>query len=335
MGEQRYYAFKNGDEDIRRRSTSGGAFIAIAEWIIENEGVVYGASLSPDNTVCHIRVDSLEEISKLSGSKYLQSAIGDTFKQVKNDLNAGKKVLFSGTPCQIAGLRKCIGRNNSGLYTCDIICHGVSSPLIWEEFIHYKENQLRGKVVAVCFRDKEDYQWSNCKEVIYVQNEESGTVKKHSADEYAKIFYDHEALRPSCYECRFTNINRPGDITLGDFWGIDKAHPEFYDEIGVSFIICSSEYGAELVEALKCKGDLIPAKLEETCQPQLYKPVRKPLTRNWFWKTYGKRGFSEIMKKNMNPRSLINIKRNTINTAKALVRTLLQRVKTARRKVNG
>ena len=306
MSRQKYYAYKNRDDEIRRLSTSGGAFYTIAEAIINRGGVVFGAAVREDCLVEHICVNKKEDLFRLQGSKYLQSRIGDTFTQAKNYLKDGVPVLFSGTPCQIAGLRNYLGKNNDLLYTCDIICHGVSSPLIWKKYIEYKEKQLGGKVSAVSFRNKKISTWSECHETITI----NGTV--YDSSEYAKIFYDHEAMRQACYKCRFTNLSRPGDITLGDFWGVDKVHPEIYDELGVSFVMCNSDVGEILCDYLKDNGELIVADISQTRQPQLYKPVREPATRKQFWKIYDKEGISKILKLNNNPISRINIKRKTI-----------------------
>lgn len=332
MEQKQCYAFKHNSEKIRRCSTSGGAFSALAETFVENGGVVYGAALSKeDMLVRHIRINSSDEISKLQGSKYLQSIIGEVYKQIKEDLKQGRKVLFSGTPCQVAGLKKYIGLNCEGLFTCDIICHGVSSPLIWREFILFKELQLGGKVRNACFRDKQDYLWSNCKETIYVENLDTGEIKKESADEYAQIFYGHEAMRPSCYQCRFTNLDRPGDITLGDFWGIEKTHPEIYDELGVSFVMQNSEKGCELMNMLSSRGIIIKAAINETRQPQLYKPVRQPSTRRWFWTKYEKRGLEYVIQNNLNKYSIINIRRNIISKTKSIVKIMLAFIRSFRR----
>lgn len=193
--EKQCFAFKHKDDRIRSRSTSGGAFSAIAEEIIRNGGIVYGASLNQgDMTVSHIRIDTIADVDRLRGSKYLQSRMGDTFIQVKIDLKSGKKVLFSGTPCQVAGLRHYLLKEYENLFTCDIICHGVSSPLIWKEFVNSIEREHRTKVINACFRDKEEYQWNNCKETLYVQAPGTGEVAKVPADDYAKIFYEHEAM---------------------------------------------------------------------------------------------------------------------------------------------
>lgn len=336
MEQKQCYAFKHGDDKIRRVSTSGGAFSALAECIIDNNGVVYGASLdNADMSVQHIRIDQSEHISKLRGSKYLQSVIGETFKQAKKDLEDGKKVLFSGTPCQIAGLKQYLEKKYFSLYTCDIICHGVSSPLIWREYIKYKEKELGRKVKGACFRDKEDYLWSNCKEVLYLEKDNNRNYDKYPADEYAKIFYDHEAMRPSCYKCHYANMDRPGDITLGDFWGVEKTHPEIFDEIGISFIIQNTSHGCDLVKMLSTKGTLVDAKIEETRQPQLYKPVREPSTRRWFWRTYEKHGLERIIQANQNNLSMINVRRNMVSNGKIVVRGMINLIKTLGDKFYG
>ena len=325
MINKQCFAFKHKDDRIRSRSTSGGAFSAVAEEIIRNDGIVYGASLNQgDMTVSHIRIETIADVDKLRGSKYLQSRMGDTYIQVKKDLKSGKKVLFSGTPCQVAGLRRYLLKEYENLFTCDIICHGVSSPLIWKEFVSAIERKHRTKVINACFRDKEGYQWKNCKETLCVQDPCTGETAKVSADDYAKIFYDHEAMRPACYSCPYTTVNRPGDITLGDFWGVETAHPELYDEKGVSFVMKNTEKGDVLVQILAANGVIKNASLTETHQPQLYKPVRKPSTRNWFWKTYFNKGLETVIRNNRNPHSLINLRRNSISYVKRILKCVIK-----------
>lgn len=328
MEEKICFAFKNKDERIRSLSTSGGAFSALAEYVINNNGVVYGAALDQSNvSVQHIRVDTKEQIGLLRGSKYLQSIVGNSFVLAKQDLEEGKIVLFSGTPCQIDALKQFVGRKQTNLYTCDIICHGVSSPLVWKEYVHYKESTVGKKIQRVCFRDKEDYSWSNCQEMLYFEMDSDGTAIKCPADEYAKIFYDHEAMRPSCYKCRYTNLNRPGDVTLGDFWGIDKTHPAMYDELGVSFVMQNTEKGKELIDILSICGYMEKAQVSETRQPQLRKPVRKPATRKWFWAVLEKKGIEEIVRQNSRKYSLINIRRRMISNSKTIVREGIRIIK--------
>jgi coenzyme F420-reducing hydrogenase beta subunit len=323
MTYKKCFAFKHVDDVVRSKSTSGGVFSAMANGILDLGGVVYGAAFcGEDMNVSHIRVDTIEEIDRLRGSKYLQSCMGNIYIQVKQDLTDGRTVLFSGTPCQVSGLRRYLSKEYDNLFTCDIICHGVSSPLIWKEYVNFMEHEKGGKVIKACFRDKEDYRWDDCKETLILKNFNTGKIFKASADDYAKIFYEHEAMRPSCYNCLYTSINRIGDITMGDFWGVKMTHPELYDKNGVSFVMENTDKGKILTQLIKKKGVLKEAYLYETCQPQLYKPVRRPYTRKWFWKTYHNCGLQTIIKKNRNPYSVINIRRKTIVAIKTIVKRI-------------
>lgn len=322
MSEKECYAFKHSSEDIRRSSTSGGAFSALAEMVLEQGGVVFGASLMPNMSVDHRMIDIFEDLALLRGSKYLQSNTGNTFQQAKKELASGRFVLFAGTPCQISGLKRYLGEyaDSDYLLTCDIICHGVSSPMIWREYVKYKENIYGGKVTAACFRDKFGYGWSSCKETITVCSE------KFASDDYTKIFYDHEAMRPSCYHCCFTNLDRIGDLTLGDFWGVDTAHPEIYDEIGVSLILVNSKKGRILLNGIGTKGKITPAKVSETRQPQLYKPVKEPATRPWFWRIYYSKGIEGVIKANSSV-SGISLVRNLIHNSKTIAKQILCKIR--------
>lgn len=321
MDNNQCFAYRCLKEEVRKMSTSGGAFYSLAESIIKHGGVVFGAALSEDQSLCHICVNHIEDLPALCGAKYLQSNIGESFLKVKQYVEEQRTVLFVGTPCQIAGLNKYLGNVNQTLYTCDIICHGVSSPLIWKEFVLYKERTLKGKMEVVRFRDKLDYQWSNCKETFIING------RKYAADEYAKIFYDHDAFRPSCYSCHFANLNRQGDLTLGDFWGVEKAHPSIYDEKGVSFVMVNSKKGDKLLEILAGYGELVRSNVSNTRQPQLYKPVKKPITRWLFWNIYAHGGIEDVIRYNSNNLSLISIARNTTNSIKRLAKKFLRMIK--------
>jgi len=191
-------------------------------------------------------------------------------------------------------------------------------------FVNTKKVELNAKIITACFRDKTDYLWSECKETLSAISFSECTPKKYSADEYAKTYYDHESMRPSCYQCKFTNLSRPGDITLGDFWGVKESHPDIYDELGISFVMKNTEKGDKLIRMLYERGDVFSAKVCETKQPQLYKPVRKPVTRKWFWRAYNARGMGYILYKNSQKCSFINIVRTLIHIGKCMLKKLVR-----------
>ena len=206
----------NLNEEIRLKSSSGGIFTLIAEKIIDQGGVVFGAAFSDDfKSVQHICVDNIADLDKLRGSKYVQSKIGDTYKQAKEYLDSGRKVLFSGTPCQIGGLYSYLRKPYENLLTQDIICHGVPSPMVWEKYVEEHERKISSKANKVTFRNKKNG-WKAYSVFIGFENRKQ-YLKEHSADMYIKAFLSDICLRPSCFDCQFKGIKRHADITLTDF----------------------------------------------------------------------------------------------------------------------
>lgn len=238
------------DENFTKQSSSGGVFAILANMFMEKQAVIYGAAFDDGWNVKHIRVDSKDDLSKLYTSKYVQSDMGETFKTVKTDLNTGKEVLFAGTPCQVAGLKKYLGKDYNNLITVDFICHGVPSSLVWQCYIKEKAASLNSKITDISFRNKKD----GWKDFGFLIKAESGIVNCEKAGDniYMNGFLKDLYLRPSCYECKFKTLKRASDITLADFWGIEKVLPEMYDKRGVSLCWTSSTKGSEiLTEALK------------------------------------------------------------------------------------
>ena len=242
-----YGAF-NTNEKVRKESSSGGIFYLIAREILNRGGLVFGAAFDESNNVHHIGIDDIKEIEKLQRSKYVQSEIGNTYEQAKAALEKNKPVLFTGTPCQIEGLKAFLNKEYTSLYTQDIICHGVPSPRAWQEYLDHLHGMTGSEVDTVTFRDKEKG-WSNGS----IQIAFSDGTEKHllAEDPYYKGFMNHFYLRQSCYECSFRKYHRVSDITLADFWGIDRIDSEMFDDKGTSLIMIHSEKGKELFESVR------------------------------------------------------------------------------------
>lgn len=245
------YACINKNESIRLNSSSGGIFTLIAEKIIDDGGVVFGAQFNEKFDVEHGLIETKEELSKLRGSKYVQSKIGETYRESKYFLESGRKVLFSGTPCQIAGLKSFLKKNYKNLFCIDIICHGVPSPMVWQKYISHRENIARSKTKRISFRQKNDG-WKKFSVSFQFQNdtEYCNTLDK---DLYMKAFLKNICLRPSCYDCQFKGIHRISDITLGDFWGIQNILPEMDDDKGTSLMFINSDKGRKLFNKIEDK----------------------------------------------------------------------------------
>lgn len=231
------------DDKIRAVSSSGGVFTPLAESIIDRGGVVCGAAFREDWTVHHIIVDNKADIAKLRGSKYVQSEIGDCFKRVKSLLREGKWVLFSGTPCQVAGLYTYLGKDYDTLLTVDIFCHGAPSPGVWKRYL--RENYEPGTIANVNFRDKSAIGWS-CSHVAITQK----NGKKDVSNNYTKWFHGSVILRPSCANCKYNKLPRPSDISLGDWWGISKIDNSLNDGKGLSNVLINSPKGKSIYEQL-------------------------------------------------------------------------------------
>ena len=221
--EQTVYAAYTEDE-IRMSSSSGGIFPLLADTVLAEGGVVFGAAFTRELSVQHIMVSSPDQLKKLQGSKYLQSDINGTYAEVKRQLAEGRRVLFSGTGCQIAGLKKYLGNDPDMLLTVDVICHGVPSENVWRTYLEWLEKENGAAVEKVTLRDKKTG-WKT-----YSVSVEFGNGNKydqiHKKDLYMQTFLKDICLRPSCYDCRFKPLSSQADITLGDCWGIHKYMPE-------------------------------------------------------------------------------------------------------------
>ena len=286
------YAIKHRDEDVRAASRSGGVFTALSDLILEKGGVAYGCALTENFTAVHIRAENVIARNKMRGSKYIQSKLGNTFNNVQKDLNSGKHVLFSGTSCQVAGLRKFLGKEYSNIFCVDIVCHGVPSTAVWKSYLHWQEQKNYGKAVKVDFRNKKDFGWHDHVETIGFENGKSANSRV-----FRNLFYGHMILRPSCYECPYKSVMHPGDITIADYWGIEKAAAELDDNKGVSLVLVNNEVGENILERVKDKLIWKQTEIKDSIQPPLKAPFPKPKNREQFWSDFHEKSFEYIAKK--------------------------------------
>lgn len=237
----------NKNEEQRLKSTSGGVFYLLAQQVLKDGGIVFGAAYNNESKVVHRSVGSIDDIGALQGAKYVQSELNDKFLEAEEALKAGKKVLFSGTPCQIAGLKKYLGKDYENLLTADLVCHGVPSPLAWESYLEYRKDKDNQEMIAdkINVRSKETG-WSRyAYSVQYTYNNGYVYRKPSGQDPYMRAFVSNMTLRPSCNECHFKGLKRCSDFTLGDFWGIWNIKPEMDDNKGTSLVVIHSEKGKE------------------------------------------------------------------------------------------
>ena len=292
----RVFAVKHKNESERLASQSGGAFAVLSDLVLEQGGVIYGCAFDEEFQAVHIRADNAEDRDRMRYSKYVQSNMGDTYNNVRKDLEEGKTVLFSGTSCQVAGLREYIkicGKASTGsLYCVDIVCHGVPSPRVWRDYLAWESRKKKAQIKGVICRNKTKYGWkSHIVTVKYTNGKESDRKV------YPKIFYSHVALRPACYKCPYKSIHHPSDITIADYWGIEKALPGFKDDKGVSLVMINSPEGQALFDACSDKIIYKGTRIEDSMQKPLIEPYDSPNNRTEFWKDYDRLTFTEIAKK--------------------------------------
>lgn len=250
-GEVKAYAAFATEDDLRGKSSSGGLFTLLAEEILSRGGCVAGAAFDDEFSVHHILVENVRDLEKLRGSKYVQSRMEDTYLCVKEQLQKGRPVLFTGVGCQVAGLKAYLGKEYDNLYTVDVLCHGVPSPKVWSKYVAEQEKNQGSKLKAASFRHKR----MGWKKFSMVMDFESGAryAQLIGTDPYMRAFLANICLRPSCHSCRFKAVPRLSDLTIGDAWGIEKHMPELDDDRGASVILINSEKGQKLFDRISSR----------------------------------------------------------------------------------
>ena len=248
QGQVHAWAAYCKEDKIRLASSSGGIFSLLAEEILEEGGVVFGAAFDGQMMVHHVAVESVRDLERLRGSKYLQSRIENSYADVKAYLAADRKVLFSGTACQIAGLLHFLGRPYEKLWTVDVLCHGVPTPTLWKNYLSEQNRAFKMPVRQISFRDKSQ----GWKKYQVAWKVEGGEIYRQPASRnpYMRLFLSNICLRPSCYDCHFKGFPRVSDLTLGDCWGVEQHSPEMDDDKGTSVVIVNTEKGNTLREKI-------------------------------------------------------------------------------------
>ena len=261
-GIEKAYALRSRDKENLRKSTSGGFFTPVAKYIIDNGGIVYGVGFDKEFNVCHKEAKNLKDIQGFKGSKYVQSFLGDIFEKIKGQLKENKTVLFSGTPCQVEGLKRYLNKNYENLITIDLICHGTPSPKLWRMYIDYQEKKYKSKVREAYFRNKTyGYHSSTMKIVFKNGRKYYGSAR---VDYMLKSFFSEISSRPSCYECQFKKRNHLSDITIYDCWSIEKLNSKISDDdLGYTNIIVNSTKGIEILNNIKEEFEIYNVDLDE------------------------------------------------------------------------
>lgn len=251
--EQKAYLFQLKDKKLRMDSTSGGAFTAIASAVIEEGGVVFGAAYDENLRVIHTYVEKIEDLWRFRNSKYVQSDVQSSFREVKEFLKQGRKVCFSGTPCQVEGLNSYLKPvdKNDNLILVDVVCRAVPSPLIWEKYIAWHKEKWGEEIGNIRFRDKRHYGYKYSQMVV---EDKKGNVLYHGGVEsnpYLRAFFSNLSDRPSCYECRFKKRYRLSDITLWDCFDVGLRDRSLDDDIGTTNILVQNDSGAKWLDLCK------------------------------------------------------------------------------------
>lgn len=275
--EKAYVAINNSNEQLKE-SSSGGMFYILAEYTIKNNGVVFGVTYNKNLKAVHEYAETLEECKKFCGSKYVRSDLQDSYIKVKQFLDEGRKVLFTGTACQISGLKKFIGKENENLILCDILCHANPSPKVFELYIKNLEKIKNKKVKYVWFRSKENG-WKNQTPIIEYED-----GQKEEENSYFIAFVWEMINRPSCYSCQFASKRRISDFTIGDFWGIEKVFPDIETTGGVSLLNVNSEKGSRIFDEVKEKMNYREVDYDLACSFNHYHNVSVHSNRDKFFK---------------------------------------------------
>lgn len=283
------------DKTLLENSSSGAIFPLLAKHVLSNGGIVFGAAFDKQFVVRHIGIETLDDLPKLCSSKYVQSEIGETYSEAKAALKAGRTVYFSGTPCQVAGLKSYLRREYENLITQDVVCHSTPSPQIWKNYKRLLEKTYNGKITSFSFRYKK-----NGWEGYYIRavfDNGSEYLRKAAEDPYQQGFIKGLYSRPSCYSCRFKGIQRTSDITLADFWGVRNIMPEAYEPNGTSIVLLHSKKAENLFQKIAPEIRTFSAEANTllTFNQAAYAPVKKPKRCKQFYKSYKKTEFGQLV----------------------------------------
>lgn len=290
------YGIKNKNKDIRLLSTSGGVFSVLAEYVIERNGVVFGCKFNENLEAEHDFAESYQDVEAFRGAKYVQSKLNDAFKKVKKFLDEDRYVLFTGTPCQVAGLHFYLGKNYEKLIKCDLVCHSVPSPKAFELYIKEIEEKNSQKISEIFFRNKELNGWnkSNIKIIFGNGNIYKETLKETS---FMKGFINGLYSRVSCANCTYKNFKGSSDITIADYWGIEKVDKDFDDNLGVSLVFANSQVGEKVIKQINDKIELIETSLEDSTLKNQRILIQAPMheKRSSFFEKINDNNFSELV----------------------------------------
>lgn len=332
--ETKAYAALSKNDETRLESSSGGIFSELAKLILQSNGIVYGAKYDDDFKVIHTGIEDIESLKELRGAKYSQSDLSTIFQTVKKQLNNGRQVLFSGTPCQIGGLKAFLKKDYDNLYCIDFVCHGVPSPLVWKKYIEYRSQVDADNQVPeyINLRNKESG-WSHYSyQIEFAYSKSNHYLCQNDKDLYMSLFVNNYILRRSCSNCYYKGYSRESDITLGDFWGIWDILPSMDDNKGTSVVFTHSNKGEKLLNSAAIHLQFNPVTLDQATMmnPSLLKSSHPKENRERVLQEIGQNGFHtkekiiEIINQDKLKASLEN---NTHTSKLALIRKIIRKIR--------
>lgn len=302
------YACQNIDETTRLRSSSGGTFSLLSEYVLDNNGVVFGCAFDSDMVLFHSYAETYDDYKKFRGSKYLQSKIGDCYTKVREFLNNDRLVMFTGTPCQIDGLKSYLKKDYNNLILVDLVCHGAPSPLVFSKYKNELEKKFDSKTESVSFRKKSSG-WKTFSVSFMFKNKKEFTNTLNN-DLFMRGFLKDLFLRPSCHKCISNGLKRNSDITLADYWGISNHYPEMDDDKGTSLILINSEKGKRYFDSISDKMKFIQTDIDYALEsnPRIIKSVSPHKSRSEFFNNLDKYDFSKLIHKYCDDPFLVKVR---------------------------
>lgn len=292
--EPKAYGCYLHDESKMENSASGGAFVVLSDWVLDGGGVVAGATMDDDFYVIHRIAETREQRNKQCGSKYVHSDTWTIYTQIKQCLKDNKIVLFAGTPCQVNAVKKfCGAKLEDRLYTIDIFCRGVPGQKVFRDYKTWLEAKY-GDIASYCFRDRKLGRHGSNVRIGFCSGKQQ--VNTLDANVFDSLYSRGYLMRPNCYQCPYTSLKREGDLSVGDFWGIEKIQPKWAEKEGVSLVLVNTVKGTKVWEAVKNNTEYLQVQICDAMQPCLQTPREKPLDYNGFWKHYQNHGFASTVK---------------------------------------
>ena len=279
--EGKAYAVRCNDVTLLQHSSSGGAFSLLADAVLESGGLVCGAVFDEHFQVCHVLS---RDIGPMRKSKYVQSELTGCYDAIRHALEEGNQVLFTGTPCQCDALRRYFDPQPEGLILAALLCRGVQSPGLWMDYVNHLSRD--GKLEAYCFRDK---RVKNDGHTVSYTAGGSETAQSMGSDSFSRLYMKCITLRPSCYRCPYTHWELPFDVSMGDFWGVEKTHPELADGMGTSLVITRTQKGQQLLAQIRPNALVLPVSREAAEQPALREPAKETMLRKLLFRDFARK----------------------------------------------